>query len=1174
MTKEWIDHIVGRNWELYWAPSSDSTSDPELSATKENQDETETDTSPNSEKKRRLNDDEPENKIDQQSSSDSLEGDEDEADWYAARVVKFLSYDQGDVSKPIFQVLFVGDEDIYSECLTPASVRPCTRTWVKRTFSLLDGVHSNSNVDINKPLHEQLPIDTRRLQDEAGLTSIRQSVDHGLLSASHAIEWRGSSGSTNRFVEQFEHDRIREMLCLIRSQIYLRAYLVPTALPQGRHNSLTEEELITSEPYVAFLVSCLELAERCCVWFDRCYRRLCQLHGGAEGDTSFEKDEIRQIYAAGGKETLSNLLALDPSPIGFKRKRRGTTTLPPAKARRTTKSRRRTNGVSNYVVEEESGAKYLDIEEDDLESEEFVNGLLERLAIEDGRWFSHSIGRLLVTFLDCVILPMVKWDKQSLVYLGFVDLDETELPTISNPSETNDSDEDASKISLEQIESHVSYQSEDLVLSKLNFDESKQQLQKKVKAVLEFEGKCWTAIKCITNEIGASPHRPEDDNDLAALKALLDTSNQPTAVVGNMSCFGRAPSALSRADLEIACTHRLWFLDLLHAEVSREREQFLQHIITRYSTLPPLPIQSDGSNPVQRDMVEPRVKALMLLLEKNKAFLESQEALCSERQNSPILSIPQMESFISELQCIKIVSRAEEMAVCRKDLLLWIQKANVILEQRLPSFTEIEKLGTALEHLTVGRSTGRLSLAQNLRTVPDIDVAIQQFVEDDMNAFCSETKEKCLHLYATSKWWKERFDAISTSLVFYKNNSFLTGHSVAQGSKASPAMVDLKRIEDLLIDYPGLQTCLKVEHSFLLRASEECRLWSDHVNQILLGDKNHSFSRITKEIEVANRPDGRPKGIILSPTRQNLDLVLDLLRWHTSVKSLKTTDGSFDATQGYHVLFEGIEIVEMFANYLEKPEVEHYTPKVDSTKVLLRRKLDSRKSFRCFSLTKLESNPLTKSLLSRMIDSNRDSAEGFPIFSLLTLSWTVEAEDFAERFLNQEKNADASLDNALVLNSLKPCHDTAGTFLFQTHFFSEFNRLVKEAVTKRESITETLSLRKSILRKSLSNPDTVRCHLAALKEHQSDLKRETKSLLKLPETLSSELEKETKLFMWLVRNATEMNPGCFFCTMSDNCLLSFRVRLGRYSIRMCLLRKIQTMSNPTTASLNVFRGMS
>jgi len=171
----------------------------------------------------------------------------------------------------------------------------------------------------------------------------------------------------------------------------------------------------------------------------------------------------------------------------------------------------------------------------------------------------------------------------------------------------------------------------------------------------------------------------------------------------------------------------------------------------------------------------------------------------------------------------------------------------------------------------------------------------------------------------------------------------------------------------------------------------------------------------------------------------------------------------------------------------------------------------------------MESQEISKALILRMVNETRDREEGYPLFRLLLLAWQVDVEKFAEQFRDGGDKSSFTLEAASGLRSarprlLEPTAEADG-LNDESELFVEFNRLVDQAMLKREQISNLLSFKKSILRDCLRQPEIAKSHLASLKESYADLRKDAKGtrLLGLPPVIATNLDKEIKLFSWLVR---------------------------------------------------------
>ncbi|KAL7580934.1 hypothetical protein ACA910_005752 [Epithemia clementina (nom. ined.)] len=1176
VTDRWIEQIVGRNWEIYWA--RESTDSPKEHQDDENDGVVKCDGSSHDDEdaaaaaehpsKRRKREKVRSKLTTQVSAAEVKEGgvvddddDVDEEDWYAGHIKTFLGYETNKdgreiQNRPVFQVLFVGDDELYEMCVQPDILRPCSRTWIKRSLALLHAHNNNFKVSLKTPLTNQLPSDTRRLQDEQDLLKIQQSLEGELKPVqklSTKLLGKGTSkavvASAATFPEWNELQRIREMILLIRQQIYLRSWLIPTEAdePVGRSTSSStslDEDQPPSEAYIRFLVDNLESAARCCLWYDRCYVLLFRIYNAKEeqenGHQLLGTDEIFKIFAEDGRQRISELLSLDPSFAVFKRKRKNTATATIAspKSSRRTKRRRTANGMSEFFAEEESsGEKMLTAEVKDFRSAAFVKQLVERLAKDDQRWFSLSIGRMFRALSSHVVVPIVNWEEKSKFYLGESDvlrIQDADGNSISGSEEDNNDDDDDGDSSNDQessdwfsiadIESLLDMSKPDCVISKCDFSAVTARLEGKLRDIATFETQCWETIEGVLDEEGA-PHNPNDDAILKRLNLLIDTTKQKDSAVWNVDPLGNNEVPLSRSMLDDAMENRKWFLDLKHAESVRERSLFIEVLLTRRLELPDLPYKKTAENSRSNNRfaaLDSRIHVLSSLLSENATLFDRQSTTLGKMEGDIQSMKPSLTSMLEELHKVRIVHVVEEMIVTRMDVGSWLERAEQIIGQTMPKYEHISEIKAGLDKILTARSPQRSELTSSLRPCVKADNEVRMFAERDLHAFCEATMNTTISLYAKSSAWKERCDSIFTALRFHGNQAAWSAN--ASGPVRNTGMVDLKRIEDLLQEYCCLETSIETEYNSLRVAYEECVQWSDNITDLLFNN-DVAFADVYAAVEAANQPEGRPKGIIVHPTRQVLDTVLDMLRWHGAVKAL-VQNRFGDMGAAYQLLMEGIEIVELYGNG-RKAAKDNYLLKPDKMRELLRQRMDSRKSMRSFSRVKLESHHITDHLLGEMVTECRDRTEGFPLFSLLQLSWRIEAENFAENFLGgDDQKIDCSFESAISLKAAMPAVENP-PFPNQVDFFnapsqrlSDFFRLIDEADKTNQTITGAIAASRAALRDCLRNVDGVRSHAATLKDHFVSIKRDTTSprnTLTLPRSVEARLDKEIKLFGWLLR---------------------------------------------------------
>ena len=1140
VTEGWIEHVVGRNWEIYW--ESESSSDH---ATDANSDMNTSDCNMENPRKRRRLDENNPNGSDSVSicveENEEEESEDDEDDWYAGYIKKFLGFETANdgheiKSRPLFQVLFVDDEELYEMCVRPGILRPCSRTWVKRSLALL-GAHK---VSLKTSLDNQLPNDTRRLHDEGDLRKISELLEQKLKPVQNLSKAFGKGASKANLPEWNEHLRIRELIHLLRQQIYLRSWLIPADDEPVSCYSTDDEDQPPPLAFINFLVDNLESAARCCLWYDQCYVLLFRIFDSKEMEQPLSiDDDLFKLFADGGRQTLSEIVSLDPSFEALKRRRKNPMSATsngmgsPSSRTRRNKRRRTTNGTTDFLAEDELGERFMIADVERFRSASFVNQLVQRLADDDKRWFSVAIGRILRALSIHVVAPVINWQRRSEFYLGEILRDDEGNAPDDNLGVGDDgsdasqqsSDQEATWVSVEDIEAVLESAKTDRVVSRFDVSSVTSRLAEKLQEISSFEQNSWSSIRQILNEEG-SPHCPDEDEILKTLHLLIETAKRQDSPVGNVEPFGKGESPLTRRMLDDAAENRRWFLDLKHAESVRERELFIESLMSRHSKLPALPfdgneLSGDAGDKVL-ESVHHRVQALSSLLQNNAALFDQQKSVLNEMEGDVLDMKLALTSILDELQNVRILSVVEEMVLIRMDVGSWLERAQDIMNQTLPVFDDILEIKTGLDRLLSAKSPKRVEVMSSLRACVEADTELRQFARKDLNTFCEPTVNKTNSLYSTCAAWKERCDSIFAVLRFHGNPAA----SAENSSKAfikNTGMVDLKRIEDLLQEYSGLETSVEKDFQSLNAAFEECGHWSERITDVLFSDDT-SLSDTLSAVEAANQPEGRPKGIILYPTRQILDTVIDVLRWHSAVKVL--VSGNFsDMGAAYQLLMEGIELIDLYGKSRTSAK-DQYVLKADDLRELLRRKLDSRKPIRSFSQVKLESHAITEKLLRKMMDENRDLEEGLPLFSLLLLSWQVEAERFAENAVSSnDSKADLSYEKALSLKEAMPSMENTNSHLFSrtpSHWLSEFFRLVDEAEKANQQIVTTVNASKTFLRDCLRNTDGVRSHATALKDHFIAIRRDVipSRILALPRSVEGKLDKEIKLFAWLVSACT------------------------------------------------------
>jgi hypothetical protein len=262
--KEWMNSLVGRQWEIFWQPPAAHHS--------------------------------PESGDDYDVSDDELV-----ADWYAGKVTRATIAG----SRITYWVKFVGEEDKELPMhLTPSLVRPCARAWIRRSRALLPrpknyhrhcsssdmsvgsaqaNPHIIDDIGDSMPLSKliqkskqdvtsvpwdsvedwlsQLPPDTSTNEDRQELQQLK---DRLLLHEFPALDTHDDGNSIGS-IQDLNH--IRQLMVFIQSQIWLRSKLSCSPEDDTDSDDDDDEDPEPSEVYLDYLVHRLHQLREACVWY-------------------------------------------------------------------------------------------------------------------------------------------------------------------------------------------------------------------------------------------------------------------------------------------------------------------------------------------------------------------------------------------------------------------------------------------------------------------------------------------------------------------------------------------------------------------------------------------------------------------------------------------------------------------------------------------------------------------------------------------------------------------------------------------------------------------------------------------------------------------------------------------------------------------------------------------
>jgi hypothetical protein len=312
--KEWMNSLVGRQWEIFWQPPAAHHS--------------------------------PESGDDYDVSDDELI-----ADWYAGKVTRATIAG----SRITYWVKFVGEEDKELPMhLTPSLVRPCARAWIRRSRALLPrpkNYHrrcSSSDMSagsaqanpyiiddigdsmplsklIQKSKHDvtsvpwdsvedwlsQLPPDTSTNED---LQELQQLKDRLLLQEFPALDHDTHENSIGS-IQDFNH--IRQLMVFIQSQIWLRSKLACSPEDDTDSDDDDDEDPEPSEIYLDYLVHRLHQLREACVWYYQMFhltREIFSSTSPVTRDGLLDRDSLFHDSLVVGQFALEACCSHDLSP--------------------------------------------------------------------------------------------------------------------------------------------------------------------------------------------------------------------------------------------------------------------------------------------------------------------------------------------------------------------------------------------------------------------------------------------------------------------------------------------------------------------------------------------------------------------------------------------------------------------------------------------------------------------------------------------------------------------------------------------------------------------------------------------------------------------------------------------------------------------------------------------
>mmetsp|Transcript_25232 Transcript_25232/g.38131 ORF Transcript_25232/g.38131 Transcript_25232/m.38131 type:complete len:1046 (+) Transcript_25232:163-3300(+) len=1004
----WAESLVGRDWEIFWDTGVNDSSEPKNEMTAITKDGGENFTS--------------------RENSEAIVGEEEDeegdiSDWYDGRIIRYESAGAGDFS---FDIRFVGEDQIYNMKLSYSSVRPSARAWLIRTKALL-------SISKSYKWEEFLSVDTSTLDDQQFLEELKQSVSK---------DWDPTFEPLNDDPSWPNLDQISNIKRLqyeIQAQIYLRAKLAATI----GHSEDDENE--PTEKYINFLMKHLEKINASCEWYKKCWNLIGKVQATGT-EAQLELDFIHKEYVQAGKDNILSIFNSDITASAAKRK---LDISPTAWTSRPKRRRARQNlSDPHSIVYNENDPNYdREIEDGSLLSTKDFERFEKKIKEKNVRWPILFLLKMLKVVTCHFQEPVLSWTRDVERMLG----DKKNVNNGKDSSEDQLGDEDENgdsegdKITVEEEWEMCSYDdvkrvldrlSSHEVLAKFNLSQWSSQLLFKLQQIKDFEVEAHNSILGLADDV-KEPAR-ESDPILKRLHELRGRIYNPKFLLGNVTPLAAsAASNITKNIVEDACSIREWVIDLTQSERKRERVTFVQETVERASHLPQVPCVPNNSDEpllnVKVGQILSRVNAVSSKLSSCDQIVSQYEQFLTQSANpqtdsANLQTVDGINKALDTLRSAPALSLVEEKLSIRKDLLLWVDNEKSLLDDpsRKCSFNALQNQYKKLEEILAGSSPFRLSLTKGLRKEEQIEKQICQFIREDVNKLSNNFVQRIETLYANAMAWKERAEAIIYSLRSHGN--MLAGDPLS--STKVPAMVDFRRMEDLIHEYDDLHVSIENPYTVIQSVCKHALSWSENVTQII--EKEDDLL-----ISLTECSENRPKGVIIEPARHVLELIIDLLTWHDRVKcaveKLQFLDGIADnhfIAEIYSFVVEGSEIIQWYSKQRNFGDLS-----IDLSNIVNLIALTGQgiKPSKILSFSRIEAATIGKRVCNRLASIHFDSKVGDPLLRMVHIVWAINIKACLSRAKAHGPDTCLTLREATALMSKEPKNNGMSPTFFVSH---------------------------------------------------------------------------------------------------------------------------------------------
>eukprot|EP00934_Nitzschia_sp_Nitz4_P005871 Nitzschia sp. Nitz4//scaffold2_size372955//13852//18732//NITZ4_000354-RA/size372955-processed-gene-0.465-mRNA-1//-1//CDS//3329546569//5861//frame0 len=774
-----------------------------------------------------------------------------------------------------------------------------------------------------------------------------------------------------------------------------------------------------------------------------------------------------------------------------------------------------------------------------MRSSEFVDQLLEQLQDATSGWFYSVFGKMLQYISHNIFDPLVRWRVQANRLLGVTEDDEamkglgdakmeTEGDDKSNTSMTSD---DVQWYCYEDIDSCLKTLEQNPVLEFLDAAKEEKSLRSKLTEIDRIALKGRELFQQLSEHNITSVPQEMDFGDkiLKQLIALMDSLEVPLNSLSNVDPIGKAEVAWTRSHLKGAISFRNWVSSIDHINKARERRAYVESIRLKAVSIVE---ELEGIPCFDVSQISTKRKEALTLVEKLvgdtghlNSLEQKVEGLLAQDGG---LSLAEAHDCLEKVGECSVVLLPEERLAVRIDLMKWSQDAETVFSSgERVSFEQLEKIHQELQQVKLGISATRSRIVDELRRDEEIENKIQVFAGEDLSRIFGHIAEKTETFFQTSMQWKVKAEGIIYTLRLHGNTS--AGDSLQ--SHKVPSMIDIRKVHELVSEYATMKVASPDLMETLVRILEDAEGWSNGLAENL--SKEESTLRDNWSMVVAERMS-RPKGLIMHPTRQVTDSLVDLFAWYDRVQtSLSALNNPLDDTfvpSLYHLLAEGMTVVQLFS----RSTSSGYEMNIHETAERLESSHDIRPTARAVNIEKIQGYVPGLALVHKIATDTFDAREGFPLTSLLWADWHLEITDLvsccmrgeAETKTKQKLGRSFSLSDAINIRSSRPCGkvDLNGTDQSQPwNHTTDITRELDAAILAGESleteIREAIASQREFRRGVVQKSDAVREHLAGMKELLAKFRERASSNhdLSLDPTLEGLLETQIKIFSWMTR---------------------------------------------------------